>query len=133
MTLTVMQTSVKSFQLMFQILSRSRQISKEKRLDRPVGQVIANTYLTNMVLFKKSKQEMLQLVNVDHFLLGAVKLTKHGMGVYRGWLVYCHSRPVVTCWAPTVGRRDMTINTAPSMICHSSHITQTKHQATKSI
>ena len=55
------------------------------------------------------------------------------MGVYRGWLVYCHSRPVVTCWAPSVGRRDMTINTAPSMICHSSHITQTKHQATKSI
>ena len=72
MTLTVMQTSVKSFQLMFQILSRSWQISKEKRLDRPVGQVIASTYLRNMVLFKKSKQEMLQLVNVDHFLLGVV-------------------------------------------------------------
>ena len=72
MTLTVMQTSVKSFQLMFLILSRSWQISKEKRLDRPVGQVIASTYLRNMVLFKKSKQEMLQLVNVDHFLLGAV-------------------------------------------------------------
>ena len=69
MTLTVMQTSVKSLQLMFQILSRSWQISKEKRLDRPVGQVIASTYLTNMVLFKKSKQEMLQLVNIDHFLL----------------------------------------------------------------
>ena len=72
MTLTVMQTSVISFQLMFQILSRSWQISKEKRLDRPVGQVIASTYLRNMVLFKKSKQEMLQLVNVDHFLLGVV-------------------------------------------------------------
>ena len=72
MTLTVMQTSVKSFQLMFQILSRSWQLSKEKRLDRPVGQVIASTYLRNMVLFKKSKQEMLQLVNVDHFLLGVV-------------------------------------------------------------
>ena len=72
MTLTVMQTSVKSFQLMFLILSRSWQISKEKRLDRPVGQVIASTYLGNMVLFKKSKQEMLQLVNVDHFLLGVV-------------------------------------------------------------
>ena len=66
MTLTVMQTSVKSFQLIFLILSRSWQISKEKRLDRPVGQVIASTYLTSMVLFKKSKQEMLQLVNVDH-------------------------------------------------------------------
>ena len=51
---------------MFLILSRSWQISKEKRLDRPVGQVIASTYLRNMVLFKKSKQEMLQLVNVDH-------------------------------------------------------------------
>ena len=72
MTLTVMQTSVKSFQLMFLILSRSWQISKEKRLDRPVGQVIASTYLRNMVLFKKSKQEMLQLVNVDHFLLRVV-------------------------------------------------------------
>ena len=55
------------------------------------------------------------------------------MGVYRGWLVYCHSRPVVTCWAPTVGRRDMTINTAPSMICHSSHITQLLHKAAKNI
>ena len=73
-----MQTSVKSFQLMFLILSRSWQISKEKRLDRPVGQVIASTYFTNMVLFKKSKQEMLQLVNVDHFLLGAV-------GAYKTW------------------------------------------------
>ena len=76
MTLTVMQTSVKSFQLMFQILSRSWQISKEKRLDRPVGQVIASTYLTNMVLFKKSKQEMLQLVNVNNFLLGVVEAYK---------------------------------------------------------
>ena len=55
------------------------------------------------------------------------------MGVYRGWLVYCHSRPVVTCWAPTVGRRDMTINTAPSMICQSSHITQLLHKAAKNI
>ena len=72
MTLTVMQTSVKSFQLMFLILSRSWQISKEKRLDRPVGQVIASTYLTSMVLFKKSKQEMLKLVDVEHFLLGVV-------------------------------------------------------------
>ena len=60
-------------------------------------------------------------------------LTKHEMGVYRGWLVYCHSRPVVTCWAPSVGRRDMTINTAPSMICHSSHITQTITQGCKNI
>ena len=72
MTLTVMQTSVKSFQLMFLILSRSWQISKEKRLDRPVGQVIASTYLRNMVLFQKSKQKMLQLVNEDQFLVGAV-------------------------------------------------------------
>ena len=55
------------------------------------------------------------------------------MGVYRGCLVYCHSRPVVTCWAPSVGRRDMTINTVPSMICHSSHITQLLHKAAKNI
>ena len=86
-----------------------------------------------MVLFKKSKQEMLQSVNEDHFCLEQLGLTKHEMGVYRGWLVYCHSRPVVTCWAPTVGRRDMTINTAPSMISHSSHITQLLHKAAKNI
>ena len=81
-----MQTSVKSFQLMFLILSRSWQISKEKWLDRPVGQVIASTYLRNMVLFKKSKQEMLQLVNVNNFLLGVVEAYKTWNGSL-SWLV----------------------------------------------